>query len=503
MTEIRFVDTTLRDGHLSLWASGMTTGMMLPAAERMDRAGFEAMEIISGSNFKKAVRELREDPFERIKLVAERAPETPLRVIAGRINTFGFDPESMYRLFLKRVAANGVREARISEPWNEFAGWKKRVRIAREVGLKPVVNLIYSVSPRHTDEYYAERTRQAASLPVYRLCLKDPGGLLTPERVRTLAPVVLANSDGIHVEFHTHCTTGLGPLCCLDAIKAGITTINTAIPPLANGSSNPSLFNVAANARALGHSTVIDETVLRPVSEHFMAVAKREGLPIGAPVEYDYSQYLHQIPGGMISNLRHQLRLVGLEDRMPETLVETARVRAELCYPIMVTPLSQFVGSQAAINIIVGERYKEVTDQIINYALGRYGAEGAAGMDPDVKDRILDRPRARELARTEIPEPSLQEMRRKFGGKGVSDEDIMLRWIVGKDDVDAMRRAAPPTEYRPATQPLLTLIDNLTRLNGYRRVHVRKSGISVTLEQRDHSAESTVHAAGGRQTSVK
>jgi oxaloacetate decarboxylase alpha subunit len=407
MTEIRFVDTTLRDGHLSLWASGMTTGMMLPIAERMNRAGFEAMELISGSNFKKSVREQFEDPFERIRLVAERIPGVPLRVIAGRINTFGFDPSSMYRLFLERVAANGIREARLSEPWNELAGWKQRVRDAGEAGLKSIVNLIYSVSPRHTDEYYAERTRQAASLPVYRLCLKDPGGLLTPERMRTLVPLVLENSNGIHVEFHTHCTTGLGPLCCLEAIKAGITTINTALPPLANGSSNPPLFNVAANARALGYSTIIDEDVLRPVSEHFTIVAKREGLPIGAPVEYDYSQYLHQIPGGMISNLGHQLRLVGLEDRLPETLEETARVRAELAYPIMVTPLSQFVGSQAAINVIVGERYEEVTDQIINYALGRYGEEGAAEMDPEIKDRILDRPRARELAREEIPNPSL------------------------------------------------------------------------------------------------
>jgi len=488
MTEIRFVDTTLRDGHLSLWASGMTTGMMLPVADRMDQAGFEAIEIISGSNFKKSVREQREDPFERIKLVAQRITDTPLRVIAGRINTFGFDPESMYRLFLERVAANGVRQARISEPWNDFAGWKHRVRIAGEVGLKPVVNLIYSVSPRHTDEYYAERTRQAASLPVYRLCLKDPGGLLTPERTRALVPVVLENSNGIHVEFHTHCTTGLGPLCCLDAIEGGIATINAAVPPLANGSSNPSLFNVAANARALGYTPIVDEAVLRPVSEHFKAVAEREGLPIGAPVEYDCSQYQHQIPGGMISNLRHQLRLVGLEDRLPETLVETARVRAELCYPIMVTPLSQFVGSQAAINIIVGERYKEVTDQIINYALGRYGAEGAAGMDPDVKDKILDRPRARELARNEIPDPTLQEMRRKYGGKGVSDEDLILRWIVGQDDVDAMRRAGPPREYLTATQPLVTLIDGLTRRREYRRIHVQKPGLSVTLEQRDRSA---------------
>ncbi|MHA1108279.1 MAG: biotin carboxyl carrier protein, partial [Alphaproteobacteria bacterium] len=453
MSEVHFVDTTLRDGHMSLWASGMTTGMMLPVVERMDNAGFEAMELISGSNFKKCVRELLEDPFERIRLVTSLAPKTPFRVIAGRINTFGFDPDSMYRLFLERMAANGIRQARISEPWNEFDGWKSRVETATAVGLDSVVNLIFSVSPRHTDEYYAERTRQAASLKVYRLCLKDPGGLLTPERMRTLAPIVLKNAGDIYVEFHTHCTTGLGPLCALEAIKLGIKTINTALPPLADASSNPSLFNVAANARALGYDTMIDDESLRSVSAHFTTIAKREGLPIGRPVEYDYSQYLHQIPGGMISNLAHQLKLVGLQDRLPEALEETARVRAELAYPIMVTPLSQFVGSQAAINIVVGERYREVTDQIINYALGRYGKEGAAEMDENVKDQILSTPRARELEKWEIPEPSLAEMRRKYGGAGVSDEDMMLRWIMSKEEVDTMHAAGPPKEYLSATQP--------------------------------------------------
>ncbi len=481
MSEFHFVDTTLRDGHLSLWASGMRTGMMLPVAERMDRAGFEAMELISGSNFKKCVRELKEDPFERIRLVAERVTQTPLRVIAGRINTFGFDPQCMYRLFLERMAANGIRQARISEPWNVLEGWESRVRTATEAGLDSVVNLIFSVSPRHTDEYYAERTRQAATLPVYRLCLKDPGGLLTPDRLRTLAPIVLENAGDKYVEFHTHCTTGLGPLSALAALEAGIRTINTAIPPLADGSSNPSVFNVAANARALGYAPVLDVESLRPVARHFTSIAKREGLPIGRPVEYDYSQYQHQIPGGMISNLAHQLSLVGLGDRLGEALEETARVRAELAYPIMVTPLSQFVGSQAAINIILGERFREVIDPVIHYALGRYGAEGAAEMDPDVKDRILATPRARELANWEPPEPSLDDMRNRYGGAGVSDEDMMLRWIMSKEEVDIMRAAGPPRQYLSAEQPVVALVRELTARTDCSGIRVQKPGFSLVL----------------------
>ena len=481
MKQIRFVDTTLRDGHLSLWASGMTTGMMLPVADRLDQAGFEAVELMSGAHFLKAVRELKEDPWERIRLVSQRITSAPLRLIAGRMNTFGYDPPAMYRLFLKLVADNGIKQARISDPWNNLDGWRRRVRTTQEAGLEAVVNLIYSVSPRHTDEYFAERTRHAASLPVSVICLKDPGGLLTPERTRTLVPMVLRNSNGRHVEFHTHCTTGLGPLCCLEAIQQGITTVNTAIPPLADSSSNPSIFNVAANARALGYETLIDEELLWPVSEHFTIIAKREGLPIGAPVEYDYSQYLHQVPGGMISNLAHQLRLVGLADRLPDALEETARVRAELGYPIMVTPLSQFVGSQAAINVIVGERYKEVTDQIIEYALGRYGEEAIAVMDPDIRHKILDRSRARELERWEDPDPSLAELRRQFGGSGVSDEHMLLRWLVSKEEVDAMREAGPAKEYLTSSQPLVTLIEQLTKRTDRSLIQVRKPGFSLTL----------------------
>ena len=209
-------------------------------------------------------------------------------------------------------------------------------------------------------------------------------------------PLVLENVNGTPVEFHTHCTTGLGPVCCVEAIKLGVTIVNTAIPPLANGSSNPSLFNVAANARALGHTTAVDEESLHAVSEHFTRIAEQEGLPPGQPVEYDYGQYLHQVPGGMYSNLRHQLEKVGLGHKFHEALEECGRVREEFAYPIMVTPLSQFVGSQAAINVIVGERYTQVTDQSILYALGLWGEEGSRLMDPEVKDKILDRPRARE-----------------------------------------------------------------------------------------------------------
>jgi oxaloacetate decarboxylase alpha subunit len=483
MEGIKFVDTTIRDGHQSLWAENMTTGMMLPVAEAMDRAGFDAIELISSSHLKKCVRELKEDPWARVKLMSERITRAPLRLNAGRFSAFDLTPRSMYRLFMERMAANGIREARISEEWNELEGWTWKIAVARDVGINPVPNIIYSVSPKHTDDYFAERTRQAASLKVNRLCLKDPGGLLTPERVQTLVPIMFANANGIPIELHTHCTTGLGPLCCLEAVKLGIKIVNTALPPLADGSSNPSLFNVARNLRALGYRTLIDEEILKPVSEHFTQIAKREGFPIGEPVEYDYSQYQHQVPGGMISNLRFQLRKVGVEHKIDEALRETMRVRAELGYPIMVTPLSQFVGSQAAINVIVGERYKEVTDQIIQYALGYWGREGAQLMDPEIKTKILDRPRAREWAAFQPPEPSIAEIRKKMNAEHVSDEELLLRWNLSVDEIQTMRAAGAPKEYLTSRQPLVNLIDALSKRKGYRQIVIQKGDMLVSLNR--------------------
>ncbi|MBI2961881.1 MAG: hypothetical protein HYY28_16355, partial [Betaproteobacteria bacterium] len=308
MKPVHFVDTTLRDGHLSLWACAMRTDMMLPVASRLDQAGFRAIELMSTSIPKKMVRELREDPWERVRLFAARAPRTPLRVIMGRyITSFEITPASVSNLWLERLSANGIREVRMSDCSNTVSVWERLIRDSRRAGLNIVLNLVYSVSPVHTDEYYAKLARAAARLDADRICLKDPGGLLTPERTRALVPVVLREANGKPVEIHTHCTTGLAPLCLLEAIKLGIDIVNTAIPPLANGSSHASVFTVAENAIALGYEPTVDLEGLKPVSEHFMRIAKRDGLPVGIPLEYNQAQYMHQVPGGMISNLRHQL----------------------------------------------------------------------------------------------------------------------------------------------------------------------------------------------------
>src|SRR5262245_34557734 len=465
----------------------MKTGAMLGAAAQMDRIGFESMEFFVSIMIKKYVREHKENPWDWVREGTKLFRRTRLRNHGGLHGSGAFEklPHAALTLLAERVVSYGITLTRTSNCWNDFEEMRDEVRELDALGMETVVNLIYSVSPRHTDEYYAQKTRDAAAIRPYRICFKDVGGLLTPDRARTLIPIILQNAGDVPVEYHAHCNNGLAPLCYLEAVKLGITTVHTAIPPLANGSSQPSILNVVKNLRALGYTPVINEAEVKPIEEHFTAVARQDGLPIGKPFAYEESQYLHQVPGGVISNLRHQLRLVGKEGKLQETLDEAALVRSDFGYPIMVTPLSQFVVSQAAINVIVGERYKEVTDQVIQYALGLWGKEAPGIMDPDVKDKILSRSRAKDWQSWEPPEPSLEEVRRKFGGPSISDEELLLRVYAGEDAVKNMNAAGAPRTRLNGTQPLMRLIEELSKKKDCNQILINRPGLSLTLGRRN------------------
>ena len=484
MKDIQIIDTTLRDGQLSLWALGMRTGAMLAIAEQMDQCGFESMEFFGFAGYIKYVKEHKENPWDWMGLGAKKFRRTRLRYHGGLASGFEKIPRSVRLLMIERVIAHGITLTRSSDPWNDYDAAAVEIDALKNLGMEVIVNVIYSVSPRHTDEYYAERARQAAAIKPYRICFKDVAGLLTPDRARTLIPLIQKNIGKVPLEFHAHCNNGMAPFNYLEAIKLGVDTLHTAIPPLANGSAQPSIFNIAANASALGYRTQVDLEAIRPVQEHFTFIAKREGHSIGAQREYDHTQYLHQVPGGMISNLRHQLRSMSKENRLQETLEEAGRVRAEFGYPIMVTPLAQFVGSQAAINVITGERYKEVTDQSIQYALGHWGREAPQVMDADVKDKILSHPRAKDWSKWTPPDLSLKEVRCKFAAPGVSDEELVLRVIAGGPAVDAMLAAGAPKEYLSARRPLVRLIGELSRRQDCRQVFIQRDGFSLRLEKK-------------------
>ncbi len=477
MSEVRFVDVSIRDGQLSVWAANMTIGMMLRAAPYIDEVGFDAIECGWGNPDKNMPIHF-EQPFDGYRMLRKRFKKTPMRFHGGGLQSFKTGPSAIRALAYRIAGKIGAQQTRISDPWNQVGMWELRVREAREAGLEPIVNLAFSLSPRHTDEYYAERTRGAAALKPFRICLKDVDGLLTIDRARTLVPIIQKNASGIPLELHGHDTTGLATSVAMEVVKLGIHIINSTIPPLSYSGAQPSVINLARNARSMGYEVNINEKPLGPVTEYWTAIAKQESFPIGAPVEYDSRQYSHQLPGAMIANLRRQLGEVGYEDRMEEVLEETGIVRVDLGYPIMITPLSQFVGTQAAMNIIVGERYKEVSDHVILYALGRYGEEAVTAMDQDVRAKILDRSRARKIDVEKPSDPSLEELRKMYGGSSISDEELMFRVQVN----DKMRKKLqPPVEYRVGDSSVASLVHELVRAGEYRHIHLSRPGLTLTM----------------------
>jgi len=385
------------------------------------------------------------------------------------------------RLVYDRLVEHGISRFVVLDPMHDMQALLATARMARDVGASEIIAaLTYTISDVHGDAFYAGLAAQLAHAPdVDRVYIKDPAGLLTPERARTLVPAVKAALGAKPLELHSHCTIGLAPLTYMVAAELGIAALQVAIGPLANGSSLPNAQRIVANLRELGHHVDVDDRLLACAAEYFQQLAEAEGLPVGTPQEFDAAYLRHQVAGGVLTTTRRQLRELGLESRYDAVIDEVTRVRAELGHPIMVTPFPQIVCTQALFNVIGSERYGNVSDQVIRYVLGRFGRPTGA-VDPNVRDRIMARPRAAEIA-AEPPPPSPSELRRRFN-PGISDEEFLLRAVMPADQVDAMIAAGPARRrYNPEARPLLKLIRELAARPALRDLAVEKPGLRVRL----------------------
>jgi oxaloacetate decarboxylase alpha subunit len=497
MADIKLVDVSIRDGNQSLWgASGLNTARILQIAPVMDRVGFRAIDFTSSTHMGVAVRVYKEDPWERIRLMRQAAPNTPLQLITTGFRFISWetaDPEFM-RLVYRRLVANGVSRFAAIDPMHDMTALLESARLIREEGGEVVAGLTYTISAVHNDAFYADLAAEIAQSPnVARLYIKDPAGLLTPERARTLIPAVRARIGTLPLELHSHCTIGLAPFTCMAAAELGVDTVHVAVGPLANGTSLPSATRLVANLREAGHTVDIDDRALAQVADCFTRLANAEGLPAGAPQEYDAAFLRHQVPGGVMTTMQRQLEELKLNDRLPAVIAEVEQVRAELGYPIMVTPFPQIVCTQALFNVIGSERYANVPDQVIRYVLGRFGRP-TAPVDPNVLDRILARPRAKELM-AEPPVLSLAELRKKFD-PSISDDEFLLRAVMPAEQIDAMVAAGPAKRsYNPDTRPLLTLLRELTQRPRTAQIVIEKPNFRLELRgsadaevERGHSA---------------
>jgi oxaloacetate decarboxylase alpha subunit len=469
---IRLVDVTLRDAHQCLWATRMTTAMMADIAPRLDRVGFEAIDLVGGAVFDVCVRYLREDPWERMRIVSGWLDRTPLIVMTRgqSLFTFEFFPDDIVALTAQRIFANGIRYHTPYDALNDMRNMEVPVRAAKRAGLYTAGGIVYTLSPVHTDEYYVRKARELLTLGVDAIYIKDPSGLLTPERVRTLVPVLKAACGSLPLHLHSHCLTGLAPYTACRAIELGVDVVHTATSTLANGASHPATESFVENARHAGFSVPIDLAPVNEVAERLRYIAGREGKPVGSIVEYDAFHYEHQMPGGMVSNLKSQLASLGIAQRLPDVLEEAARVRRDLGYPIIVSPFAQFVMTQAVLNVMGKERYATVPDEVRKYVLGYYG-EIAGPIHPDLYDRITRGAAPTKARPGDLIEPGIPRIRRERGPFS-SDDDLLLAAFYADREFNALKAAGPiDVKYPLASTPLITLLKEIALRPSIRSFH--------------------------------
>jgi oxaloacetate decarboxylase alpha subunit len=373
------------------------------------------------------MRAFKEDPFKRMRLMSRTLKRTPLRGSFWAWNLQGWDLEPLapIELWIKVQVASGIRSFWICDYQNLMDRLTHLVGIAKAEGAEVVVAILYAVSPVHTPEHFEKKARKLAEVPgIDAIHVEDASGVLTPEKTREVLPAIQKGSRGIPIEFHAHCSSSLAPLCYLEAIKLGFRTFHTAVSPLANANSLPSIEHILRNAHRLGLSSDIDMVSLKAIADHFTTIAVQNNLPMGKLAEYDVYLYEHQLPGGMMGTLRNQLSELGMVNRMDELLEEITRIRREFGYPVMATPYSQIIGSQAVFNVTSGERYKIVPDEVIKYAAGTYG-EPNGPMDQNAKDKILSSPKAKKLLNWKPPDITLKDLRWEIGSN-LSDEKLLL-----------------------------------------------------------------------------
>jgi oxaloacetate decarboxylase alpha subunit len=490
VAEIALVDTSLRDGNQSTWAAvGIDTAKTLTIAPVMDRVGFKAIDFTTSTHMGVAVRYKREDPWERIRLMAGATPHTPLQFMSTGFRFIAWEtasPEFMALAF-EVLARNGIRRFCLADPMNDAASNIACARMVKRAGGEFVIAaLVFTLSPIHDDRHYAEAARKLAGCDhVDAIYIKDPGGLLSPRRASTLIPAIKAEIGAKPLELHSHCTIGLGELLYMDAVDYGVSAVQCASGATADGISNPPSLRVVENLRALGHTVPVDTQALIEVNEYFTRIAQAEGLAVGAPLSFDAAYLRHQIPGGMIGTMRRHLaehRLSHLEGAVIE---EMARVREELGWPIVMTPFSQIILTQAVLNVTGPERYAVIPDEAIRYALGRFGRPNVP-IAPDVMERIESLPRTREL-RAEPGMPPLTELRARLGA-GLSDEEFLLRATMPANLVDAMRAAGPaPRHYDPESRPVMDLVRRVVKLRGVTELTVQKADFRLELRGRASS----------------
>jgi oxaloacetate decarboxylase (Na+ extruding) subunit alpha len=472
MSHVELLDTTLRDGQQSLWGMRMQAGMALPVADILDRTGFRVIDATGSSFMEVLVKYCREDPWEGLDLLREAIHRTPMRagMRGNACVSFGVTPDALMDLWMRRLNEHGVRSFWIYDVLYGIGNFARLARIAKEYDSEVIGTVFFSLSPVHTDEYLSAKAAEIAAIPeIDGVLFYDTAGVLDVDRMRVIVPKIIEAAHSKPVEFHANNLMGTSGLAYVEAVRQGISILHTATRPMANGPSVPSTESVVRNLELMGHTHGLDTSLLPPVAEHFRRVGHTAGYLVDQVSEYDLFNVTHQVPGGMVGTLRAQLVQHDMADRIEEVLAEAGTVREELGWPVMATPLSQLVGTQAVMNVVSGERYTVVSDELIAYAAGHYG-EPPAPIEPDVLDRIMSAPRAASIAANPPEQPTLDELRERYGTR--DDDILILKALIPEADLEATLAAGPVRrDFPPASADIQEVMSLLaTARTPYMRV---------------------------------
>ena len=429
MKKVQFTETALRDASQSLVATRMSCEQFEPILETMDKAGYYSVECWGGATFDVCLRFLDEDPWERLRRIREKMPNTKLQMLLRGQNILGYKhyPDDIVRRFVRCSVKNGIDIIRIFDALNDMDNLKVAIEETVKNGAMASGTISYTTSPVHTLEKYVEMVKEMAQMGVSSVCIKDMAGILTPQRAYDLVSAIKDAVD-LPVVMHTHCTTGLAFMTYLKGIEAGADVIDTATSPLSGGTSQPATETLYYALKEMGYELELDEKSINAVADFFKPV-RAEFLENGTlnPISLttDTRCLTYQIPGGMLSNLLSQLKSLNALDKFEEALIETPRVRADMGYPPLVTPTSQLVGTQAVQNVLAGERYKNVGKEIVAYCRGEYGRTPAP-INEEVRALILkgEKPIEGRYADT-LPNDTFEKAQEKLGADARCEEDVL------------------------------------------------------------------------------
>ena len=428
MAKVKITETVLRDSHQSLVATRMTTDEMLPILEKMDGIGYHSLEAWGGATFDSCMRFLNEDPWERLRKIRAAVKNTKLQMLFRGQNILGYRhyADDVVEYFVQKSIANGIDILRIFDALNDPRNLKTAINATKKEGGHVQAAVSYTTGPVYTTEYYTKYARQLEEMGADSICIKDMAGLLKPYDAYELVKA-MKETVKIPIQLHTHYTAGVASMTLLKAIEAGVDIVDTAISPMSMGTSQPPTEPLVASLAGTKYDTGLDLAKLDEISKYFMPLREKymeSGLLDPKVLKVDVNALLYQVPGGMLSNLVSQLKQAGKSDKFIEVLEEVPRVRADAGYPPLVTPSSQIVGTQAVFNVIMGERYKNVTKEFKGLVRGEYG-KSPMPIKPDFQKKIIGDAEAITYRPADDLKPELDELREVVKPWAVQDEDVL------------------------------------------------------------------------------